>query len=68
MINIENTLLDVLKIHYDEFIKIQVPNDRVNYVQRKVKEAINAPISDSSSSTTNSRTPPSTSEKDRKSR
>lgn len=28
------------KIYYDEFIKIQVPNDRANFVQRKVKEAI----------------------------
>ncbi|CAF3829191.1 unnamed protein product [Adineta steineri] len=27
-------------IHYDEFIKIQVPNDRIKYIQRKIKEAV----------------------------
>lgn len=27
-------------IHYDEFMKIQVPNDRIKYVQRKINEAI----------------------------
>ncbi|CAF1091432.1 unnamed protein product [Adineta ricciae] len=29
-------------IHYDEFMKIQVPTDRVKYVQRKIKEAVGA--------------------------
>ncbi|UJR30035.1 hypothetical protein I4U23_017580 [Adineta vaga] len=37
-------------IHYDEFMKIQVPNDRVKYIQRKIKEAV-SPSSTSEKST-----------------
>ncbi|CAF0987432.1 unnamed protein product [Rotaria sordida] len=35
-------------IDYDEFIKIQVINDRSKYIQRKIKEAINSSSSSSS--------------------
>ncbi|CAF1013353.1 unnamed protein product [Rotaria sordida] len=38
-------------IDYDEFIKIQVINDRSKYIQRKIKEAISSSSSSSSSST-----------------
>ncbi|CAF3537133.1 unnamed protein product [Rotaria sordida] len=36
-------------IDYDEFIKIQVINDRSKYIQRKIKEAISSSSSSSSS-------------------
>lgn len=34
--------ISFFQIHYDEFMKIQVPNDRIKYIQRKVKEAVSS--------------------------